>query len=170
MHSQCRRKSTAGRIESTCGKLSAKALAVHEREQGCFGGMTCSRRSSGVSTCSGLSELLASEFSYSADVEISLVAMTVMDLQVDFSTPHKVDCFEQRQLSQTADQAAAARLECPSLGSAGHYLGRCMPCPFKNGPRGCAFGAECKRCHLHKPSRPNRRNRVKQAAFPRIVN
>jgi len=38
-------------------------------------------------------------------------------------------------------------LGCPSVGSAGHYLGLCKPCDFVN--RGsCRIGIECKFCHL----------------------
>lgn len=36
----------------------------------------------------------------------------------------------------------------PSVGSAGHGLGKCRPCAFARSSSGCKFGAECSFCHL----------------------
>merc|ERR1719336_2352747 len=51
----------------------------------------------------------------------------------------------------------------PSMGSAGHHLGRCKPCAFV-GTKGCNSATECQFCHLCEPGEKQRRKKKKRAA------
>merc|ERR1712087_536804 len=42
--------------------------------------------------------------------------------------------------------------EVPTVGSAEHHLGKCMPCGFFWKPVGCTNGVNCPYCHLCDPS------------------
>jgi len=50
--------------------------------------------------------------------------------------------------------------ELPSVGSAGHAVGRCKPCAFFH-TSGCANDLTCKFCHLCEPGEKKRRRREK---------
>lgn len=50
--------------------------------------------------------------------------------------------------------------ELPTVGSAGHYLGRCKPCVFVH-KQGCESGASCQFCHLCDPDEKRRRQKLK---------
>jgi len=47
----------------------------------------------------------------------------------------------------------------PSVGSTGHFLGRCKPCAFLH-KEGCRSGVDCPYCHLCPPGEKQRRKRV----------
>jgi len=51
---------------------------------------------------------------------------------------------------------------CPSVGSAGHWLGLCKPCDFFHRDR-CTNAAACKFCHLCDSEEGKRRKKQKQA-------
>jgi len=55
----------------------------------------------------------------------------------------------------------------PSIGSAGHRLGRCKPCAFA-GTKGCNSGTECRFCHLCDVGEKKRRQKEKRAHFTAI--
>jgi len=55
----------------------------------------------------------------------------------------------------------------PSIGSAGHRLGRCKPCAFI-GTKGCNSGTDCRFCHLCEVGEKKRRQKEKRAHFTAI--
>merc|ERR1712008_10615 len=55
----------------------------------------------------------------------------------------------------------------PSMGSAGHHLGRCKPCAFV-GTKGCSSGTDCRFCHLCEVGEKKRRQKEKKANFTAI--
>lgn len=55
----------------------------------------------------------------------------------------------------------------PSIGSAGHRLGRCKPCAFI-GTKGCNSGTDCRFCHLCEAGEKKRRQKEKRAHFTAI--
>jgi len=80
----------------------------------------------------------------------------------------------QQSITQGSHEAIPLRLEdavartttgsatCPSLGSAGHWLGLCKPCDFFHRDR-CTNEAACKFCHLCGPEECKRRKKQQQA-------
>lgn len=75
--------------------------------------------------------------------------------------------------SRSASRAAEAKNSdaqpgpLPSLGSAGHRLGRCKPCAFV-GTKGCNSGADCRFCHLCEAGEKKKRQKEKRAHFTAI--
>eukprot|EP00928_Gymnodinium_smaydae_P033098 TRINITY_DN23807_c0_g2_i1.p1 TRINITY_DN23807_c0_g2~~TRINITY_DN23807_c0_g2_i1.p1 ORF type:complete len:420 (+),score=63.29 TRINITY_DN23807_c0_g2_i1:48-1262(+) len=61
---------------------------------------------------------------------------------------------------------APGTIEMPSVGSAGHAIGRCKPCAFLYS-KGCEGGAMCKFCHLCEPGEKKRRQKEKKQARKR---
>jgi hypothetical protein len=55
----------------------------------------------------------------------------------------------------------------PSMGSAGHRLGRCKPCAFA-GTKGCTSGTDCRFCHLCEVGEKKRRQKEKRAHFTAV--
>lgn len=55
----------------------------------------------------------------------------------------------------------------PTMGSAGHHLGKCKPCAFFH-TRICESGADCKFCHLCLPDEKRRRKKEKQAFYREV--
>jgi len=53
--------------------------------------------------------------------------------------------------------------QCPTLGSKGHWFGKCKPCAFLH-TRGCGNGVLCPFCHLCDPGEKKRRAKDKRAA------
>jgi len=51
--------------------------------------------------------------------------------------------------------------ELPSVGSAGHHIGRCKPCAFVH-TRGCSGGVTCTFCHLCQPGERKMRQKAKK--------
>jgi len=86
----------------------------------------------------------------------------------------------QQSITQGSHEAIPLRLEdavartttgsatCPSLGSAGHFLGLCKPCDFFHRDR-CTNDAACKFCHLCGPEEGRRRRKQKQAMVKAAV-
>merc|ERR1719464_1195740 len=56
--------------------------------------------------------------------------------------------------------SAPGSQELPSIGSAGHEMGRCKPCAFLH-TRGCANGIACPFCHLCDADEKKRRRKEK---------
>lgn len=52
---------------------------------------------------------------------------------------------------------------CPTVGSAGHFLGLCKPCAFFH-TKGCQGGTSCVFCHLCLPGEKKRRQKTRQHA------
>jgi hypothetical protein len=50
----------------------------------------------------------------------------------------------------------------PSVGSVGHFLGRCKPCAFAT-RTGCANGSQCEFCHLCTKDEKKRRRKDKRS-------
>lgn len=70
-------------------------------------------------------------------------------------------------LADTIKEPVSVCPECPSVGSAGHYLGLCKPCDFIH--RGsCRTGAACKFCHLCGPAENKQRKKEKRTAIRSI--
>jgi hypothetical protein len=55
----------------------------------------------------------------------------------------------------------------PSVGSAGHRVGRCKPCAFA-GTKGCSSGSDCRFCHLCEVGEKKRRQKEKRARFAAV--
>jgi len=60
--------------------------------------------------------------------------------------------------AQLPDPRLEVAAQCPSVGSADHFRGRCKPCAFFHS-RGCESGANCKYCHICPPGEKKRRQR-----------
>lgn len=58
--------------------------------------------------------------------------------------------------------------ELPSMGSAGHFMGRCKPCAFLH-TRGCTSGSNCTYCHLCEPGERKRRQKEKAARVKETI-
>jgi hypothetical protein len=67
-------------------------------------------------------------------------------------------------LSQALAEPMLGSPHMPTVGSAGHHVGKCKPCAFFH-TRGCENGVQCPFCHLCPPDEKRRRQKDKQAAF-----
>lgn len=65
---------------------------------------------------------------------------------------------------QPAVTAELGSLECPTIGSQGHWYGTCRPCAFLY-TKGCGNGVSCEFCHLCDAGEKKRRQRDKRALF-----
>jgi len=65
-------------------------------------------------------------------------------------------------LEDTGGRTTTGSPDCPSVGSAGHWLGMCKPCDFFHRDR-CTNEAACKYCHLCGPEEGKHRRKQKQA-------
>eukprot|EP00930_Biecheleria_cincta_P062297 TRINITY_DN4777_c0_g2_i1.p1 TRINITY_DN4777_c0_g2~~TRINITY_DN4777_c0_g2_i1.p1 ORF type:complete len:205 (-),score=30.76 TRINITY_DN4777_c0_g2_i1:474-1088(-) len=73
------------------------------------------------------------------------------------------------QLEKAFPEEACGSPGCPSLGSAGHYLGMCRPCDFMYRGDGCRAGSKCQFCHLCPRGELQRRKKEKRAAARMIT-
>jgi len=68
----------------------------------------------------------------------------------------------QLSLDDVVERTTCGTADCPSVGSAGHWVGMCQPCDFVH--RGlCTNGAACKYCHLCTPEARNLRRKQRKA-------
>uniref|UniRef100_A0A7S4W423 C3H1-type domain-containing protein n=1 Tax=Alexandrium monilatum TaxID=311494 RepID=A0A7S4W423_9DINO len=67
------------------------------------------------------------------------------------------------RLADALGQPEPGHPELPTVGSAGHRLGRCKPCAFVWKEAGCGNGTECPFCHLCGPSERRRRKKERKA-------
>mmetsp|Transcript_38794 Transcript_38794/g.97498 ORF Transcript_38794/g.97498 Transcript_38794/m.97498 type:complete len:210 (-) Transcript_38794:604-1233(-) len=71
-------------------------------------------------------------------------------------------------LDDTVERATSGTPACPSVGSAGHWLGMCKPCDWFHRDR-CTNGAACKYCHLCGADEGRRRRKEKKALVKAAV-
>jgi len=71
-------------------------------------------------------------------------------------------------LAEAVERTTSGTPACPSVGSAGHWLGLCKPCDFFHRDR-CTNAAACKYCHLCGPEEGRRRRKQKQAMVKAAV-
>jgi len=56
----------------------------------------------------------------------------------------------------------------PTVGSAGHRVGRCKPCAFVWKEGGCSNGTDCPFCHLCGPSERRNRKKERKAQWQKV--
>eukprot|EP00418_Pyrodinium_bahamense_P031145 CAMPEP_0179132908 /NCGR_PEP_ID=MMETSP0796-20121207/63185_1 /TAXON_ID=73915 /ORGANISM="Pyrodinium bahamense, Strain pbaha01" /LENGTH=178 /DNA_ID=CAMNT_0020831859 /DNA_START=72 /DNA_END=609 /DNA_ORIENTATION=+ len=64
---------------------------------------------------------------------------------------HSISIGEVERQADTHEVKDTGSLVIPSVGSAGHYTGRCKPCAFVHTEKSCLMATDCKFCHLCAP-------------------
>lgn len=83
-----------------------------------------------------------------------------------FNAQYNASCAPPAPQEAWATQQAepeVGSLECPTIGSKGHFYGTCKPCAFLY-TKGCGNGASCSFCHLCDVGEKKRRGKEKRAA------
>jgi len=116
----------------------------------------------------------------SARIDEPRAAMMTQDVAAEVSSGYVPGRILQQSAAQCKQASVPLRLEdavepttsgtpaCPSVGSAGHWLGLCKPCDFFHRDR-CTNAAACKYCHLCGPEEGRRRRKQKQAMVKAAV-
>lgn len=93
-------------------------------------------------------------------------APCVLDLATLCPPPHSAQQvqFAAPVLAEVHPDSDLGSLQCPTLGSKDHWLGKCKPCAFLH-TRGCGNGVLCSFCHLCDPGEKKRRAKDKRAAM-----
>uniref|UniRef100_A0A7S0A2R6 C3H1-type domain-containing protein n=1 Tax=Pyrodinium bahamense TaxID=73915 RepID=A0A7S0A2R6_9DINO len=80
------------------------------------------------------------------------------------AAPQSAGLLREAAAVEAGPAAGEGPQDLPSVGSAGHYAGRCKPCAFVNS-KGCSIGKDCQFCHICEPGEKKRRQKEKRAFF-----